>query len=470
MSYDLLIRNGRVLDPTHDLDMIADVGIRSGRIADVGSALPTAQADRILDATGGWVVPGLIDLHVHLSSEFNGAFAHAMLARAGVTTALDMAGPVEDVLEIATNHGAGLSIAILDRIKPGERVASSDPTAAEIRAAIDTALDHGAFGVKILGGHFPLTPPATRIVFEAANELGCWNAFHCGTTETGSNLLGLRESMTLTEGLRAHIAHINSYCRGAIRRAEDEALEAIDLLTERPELVSESYLAVINGTWGNIVNGQVESGTSRNALVQGGFEATEAGLEAAIVAGYAHVHAREGDQTVLLVGSAGVDTWRAHGTFTGMSFPVNPPSPRLMLASAKTSSGRFVVRAIATDGGGIPRNDMVASGLRLVDLGVLTPHEWVIKTAAAPAAMLGLADRGHLGEGAAADVAVLDPGSASVRTTIASGNIVMHGGVVNGKGTRILTTPRGEAAVRARGLEAQVIAEHASGLYAAVAE
>lgn len=466
MRYDILIRQGRVVDPKQEFDGVADVAIRDGTIVARGPDLPVAEADLVLEARGAWVVPGLVDMHVHLSSEFNGAFAHAMLARAGVTTALDMAGPVEDVLGIAAKHGAGLTIAVLDRIKPGERVGGSDPTRAELASAMETALDGGAFGAKLLGGHYPLTPEASRSTFELATEYGCWSAFHCGSTETGSDLEGLREAMTLTDGLRVHIAHINSYCRGAIERAEDEALEAIDLLSARPELASEAYLAVINGTWGTIVQGRPESGTCRNALRQGGYDETEMGLERAILDGFAQVHVREGDQTVLAVGTAGRDAWRARGTGTGMSFPVNPPSPRLMLASAKRADGGFVVDAIATDGGGIPRNDQVASGIRLVELGVLTAAEWVLKTSWSPAALLGLDEKGHLGEGADGDVTVLDPDAAKVRTTIANGEIVMHRGVVTGRGTRILTTPRGAAAVASHGLPFTVQQPGSNGLYA----
>jgi dihydroorotase-like cyclic amidohydrolase len=468
VSYDLLVRNGRVIDPRNGRDELADVALSGGRVVEVGSNLPVASADRVLDAAGSWVVPGLVDIHVHLSSEFNGAFGHSMLARAGVTTALDMAGPVDDVLDVAMNSGVGLTIGVLDRIKPGERVPRADASRKELTTAIELALDEGAFGVKILGGHYPLTPEATRATFEIANHHGCWSALHCGTTETGSDIRGLREAMELTAGLRAHIAHINSYCRGSVERAEAEALEAIDLLAARRDLVTESYLAVINGTSGHLVGGRPESGTCRNALRQGGYEESAEGMERSILDGYAYVHAREGDQTVLITGVHGRDQWLESGTHTGVSFPANPPAPRLMLASAKTSGGEFVVGALATDGGGIPRNDLVSSGIRLVDLGVLTPAEWVLKTSSQPAALLGCQGKGHLGEGADGDIAVIDAAAARVRTTIAGGHIIMHEGIVVGRGTRVLTTPRGEQAVHRRGLATTVFPAGSSGMYAAL--
>jgi dihydroorotase len=61
----LLIKNGRVIDPASATDMPADVLIRDGAIAGVGAGLEAAGAE-ILDATGLIVAPGFIDMHVHL--------------------------------------------------------------------------------------------------------------------------------------------------------------------------------------------------------------------------------------------------------------------------------------------------------------------------------------------------------------------------------------------------------------------
>ncbi|MBF8305314.1 MAG: dihydroorotase, partial [Acidobacteria bacterium] len=62
---DLLIQNGRVLDPSQGLDQKADVLVRDGRIAAIGSNLSESGAAR-LDASGCIVAPGFIDLHAHL--------------------------------------------------------------------------------------------------------------------------------------------------------------------------------------------------------------------------------------------------------------------------------------------------------------------------------------------------------------------------------------------------------------------
>jgi N-acyl-D-amino-acid deacylase len=62
--YDLIIRNGRVLDGTGNPWFPADIGVRDGRIVTVGS-LAGATATRTIDASGKYVVPGFIDIHSH---------------------------------------------------------------------------------------------------------------------------------------------------------------------------------------------------------------------------------------------------------------------------------------------------------------------------------------------------------------------------------------------------------------------
>ena len=62
--YDLLIRNGRVLDGTGNPWFPADIAVRGGRIVAVGS-LAGAQTARVIDATGKYVSPGFIDIHSH---------------------------------------------------------------------------------------------------------------------------------------------------------------------------------------------------------------------------------------------------------------------------------------------------------------------------------------------------------------------------------------------------------------------
>src|SRR5690348_8950088 len=83
-DFDLVIANGRVMDPASNLDAVRHIGIRAGKIAAVS---PTPLRGRAtLDAEGLVVAPGFIDLHSHGQTPENYAFK----ARDGVTTALEM--------------------------------------------------------------------------------------------------------------------------------------------------------------------------------------------------------------------------------------------------------------------------------------------------------------------------------------------------------------------------------------------
>ncbi|MGQ9725326.1 MAG: dihydroorotase [Tepidimonas sp.] len=62
----ILIRQGRVIDPASGTDRVADVAIAAGRIIGIGSAPADFAPDRVLEAAGCWVLPGLVDLSVRL--------------------------------------------------------------------------------------------------------------------------------------------------------------------------------------------------------------------------------------------------------------------------------------------------------------------------------------------------------------------------------------------------------------------
>src|ERR1044071_5825894 len=65
-SYDLLIRGGRVIDPSQKLNGALDVAITGGKIAAVAANLPANRAKQVFDAGGKLVTPGLINVHAHL--------------------------------------------------------------------------------------------------------------------------------------------------------------------------------------------------------------------------------------------------------------------------------------------------------------------------------------------------------------------------------------------------------------------
>src|ERR1051326_6608807 len=76
---DLLITNGRVIDPASATDKLADVLIQDGVIAAIGTGLSAPGAE-VLDASGLIVAPGFIDMHVHLREP---GFEHAETIETG---------------------------------------------------------------------------------------------------------------------------------------------------------------------------------------------------------------------------------------------------------------------------------------------------------------------------------------------------------------------------------------------------
>ncbi|HEX5025694.1 MAG TPA: amidohydrolase/deacetylase family metallohydrolase [Agriterribacter sp.] len=97
-QYDLLIRNGRVIDPKNSIDAVMDITVLNGKIAKVAKNIPPAQASKVIDASGLILTPGLIDIHTHV---FVGStpetFADGFLSlspddftlKSGVTTVVD---------------------------------------------------------------------------------------------------------------------------------------------------------------------------------------------------------------------------------------------------------------------------------------------------------------------------------------------------------------------------------------------
>jgi N-acyl-D-glutamate deacylase len=89
-TYDIVIQNGRVIDPESGLDAVRSVGIRGATIAAV-SRTPL-HGKQVIDARGLVVAPGFIDLHVHGQNDEN----YRLYAMDGVTTALELEVGVGD--------------------------------------------------------------------------------------------------------------------------------------------------------------------------------------------------------------------------------------------------------------------------------------------------------------------------------------------------------------------------------------
>ncbi|WP_228450777.1 amidohydrolase/deacetylase family metallohydrolase [Chryseolinea soli] len=97
-AIDLLLKNGHVFDPKNNIDAVMDIAIANGKIFSVATNIPPANAKKVIDATGFYVCPGLIDIHTHAFVGGNPeTFADGSLSispddfapKSGVTTVVD---------------------------------------------------------------------------------------------------------------------------------------------------------------------------------------------------------------------------------------------------------------------------------------------------------------------------------------------------------------------------------------------
>ncbi len=97
-SYDLVLKGGHVIDPKNEVDAIRDVAIKDHKIAAIAEHIQAAPGGKVVDVTGLYVTPGLVDIHVHAYAGTGEAHSYAgdhsvypdgFTFRSGVTTAVD---------------------------------------------------------------------------------------------------------------------------------------------------------------------------------------------------------------------------------------------------------------------------------------------------------------------------------------------------------------------------------------------
>lgn len=450
--FDLIVRGGRVIDPVSGVDGVRDIAVSDGKVCELAESLEICAAKEVIDASGQWVIPGIIDMHTHVRTHPGHPHAQRMLALAGVTTTLDMAGPLQQILDSIPTSGSGINVAVVEAAREGLTLTSARPDAAERQALLERTLEEGGIGLKLLGGHFPMDLDVAAGFIEEAARANAWIAWHAGNTVHGSDIEGMRDAVECADGRFLHCAHINSYCRGKIRNELDEAMEAVALLKAHPNVFSESYLSPLNGTRLNIVDDRPTSSVTASCLKKMGCTPDRAGMQQAIASSRAGVLIDDGMIGRLAWGEEALHHWLDRGTDVTGCFAVNPAVSRFYLAQAKRDDGTFAVDAFSTDGGSYPRNVIVENGLLLVEFGALTLKEFVWKASGAGARALGLASKGHLAVTADADITVIDPVRRRARATVVGGRTVMVDGVLKGSGTTIICDARGEAKLKKRGI------------------
>jgi dihydroorotase len=140
-KYDLIIKGGRVIDPSLGIDAVRDVAIAAGRIAAVEPSMAADSASEMIDARGKLVVPGLVDIHTHAARSKD---APAICLADGVTCFVDAgsvgADKIDEVVanaKAAPNRGRVLINLSRTGVQPeGELMDMNRADVAAARAAI----------------------------------------------------------------------------------------------------------------------------------------------------------------------------------------------------------------------------------------------------------------------------------------------------------------------------------------------
>jgi dihydroorotase len=180
-KYDLLLKGGHVIDPRNKISAVRDVAIANGKVAAVAANINPADAFKVVDASGHYVTPGLVDIHVHVYAGTgergsyagdNSVYPDGFTLRAGVTTITDAGSSgwrsFEDFKQRIVDRSRTRVLALLNIVGHGMRgdKFEQDLTDMEARPTADMALRHKGLIVGIKTAHYagPEWTPVERAV------------------------------------------------------------------------------------------------------------------------------------------------------------------------------------------------------------------------------------------------------------------------------------------------------------------
>jgi dihydroorotase len=213
-SYDLLIKGGRVIDPSQKLNGALDVAIAGGKVSAVAANIPADRAKQVFDAAGKLVTPGLINVHAHLYKYVYpiSVDPDAVGLPAGVTTLIDAGsagastfpGLRKFIMEPApTRIYAMLNISQVGNFG-NELYLSPTFQPINVKAAINTIINNKdkivAIKVRINGDHAELTHDleCVKRACMVRDETGVPIVLHWTTDRELLNLLKAGDVMTHT--------------------------------------------------------------------------------------------------------------------------------------------------------------------------------------------------------------------------------------------------------------------------------
>jgi dihydroorotase len=168
-KYDLLLKGGHVIDPKNKISAVRDVAIANGKVAAVAARIDPAEAFKVVDVSGYYVTPGLVDIHVHVYAGTgergsyagdNSVYPDGFTFRAGVTTVADAgcAGwrNFEDFKQRVIDRSKTRVLAFINIVGNGMRGGKFEQDLADMEAkpAAEMALRHKDLIIGVKTAHY----------------------------------------------------------------------------------------------------------------------------------------------------------------------------------------------------------------------------------------------------------------------------------------------------------------------------
>ena len=446
-DFDLVIENGRVIDPESGLDGVRNVGIRGARIVAIDSK--PLQGKRRIDAKGLVVAPGFIDLHRHGQNAENYRYA----ALDGVTSVFELEVGTANIDQWyrerapgqAINYGVAIGhipvrMAVMNDAGdflpsgPAATRAATDAEVVDMRRRIEEGLRAGAVAV---GFGTAYTPAASQWeileMFRAVAAAGASAHVH-----VRGGIQGIQEVMSnaVVTGTPLHIVHVNSTGGNNVGRILQMIGEA---QARKIDVTTEAYPYNRGST-------RIES-----ALYDNWQKMSDEAIGQTIWVATGEFLTRE---TFAKYRQQGGSVIQTPGNMENVQTAIN--SPLTMIASDGSTM---------RDGKGHPRSTGTYTnvlGRYVRDAGTLTLMDAIRKMTLMPARRLEarvaeMRDRGRIRSGALADIVIFDPARVIDRSTYQQQSLppdgiahVLVGGVEIVSGGRVVEGVTPGRAIRGR--------------------